>query len=766
MIDGGGGQHVGKINFSLLRGAGLLIIFLMVLYIPTETLRHPYVGVTLGWQEDSWVVRQTDPYGKAWKHLVRPGDRLISADGQDWPHPRDGQTEASLTGINTAAFQRGDGSILTISIKADRLDWVYSICSVAAAILLMAAGEFAHHRNSGSPLIRRYYLLNLLMTLILLTVFSTELTISDLVLSTASFWFPYALLSFCLSFVLRAVPVMWAKVFRFLRIIGLGFTCYIAVAVTRDFIPAWIRETLHGTVIVTLALILAMIGGYWQRLEHSERVHARVLAAALSLSLLPYLAMYAIPDLLHQSFLLAPELALLGLLPLSAAFLYILDKRTMVGTELYLPRLLLHVLYYAGMLLLLFWASAVRNPAQNVGLFVCFTVVTPLYRRKLRQLDESAPDRHSWKKRQKQKLSLRLAEADMVRDILHAAQEFLEAGMHAAGVCLIWHDGVQLHVQGTGLYSNPLPEEPVRWMEHSFWEKRLEAVRVYPIGNHGNFSLKGYICMGPKRNGSDYSEEELERVEAWANLVSRLLINAASLTAVSKASKSEPAVSRSQKGLMMQAQQTERMRLSYYLHDRLLQNLIFLSRDLEELAEGKQATPRQIGTWLKCLYDSQQDIRSLSDELYPHIVDKAGLEEALRWLLRTAAGQSGFETVLHYRWMAEPPSGLLKAALFRMLRELVRNVQKHAAASRVEMEVSAAAAEIRCTVKDDGTGFDTGDYRNRQSSGEGVHLGLISINQQLDEWGGTMEIQSATGEGTVITLRLPVSADEEGRKNT
>lgn len=755
--------------------AALLAIFLVLtVYIHMETLRHPYIGAVLQRAEEGWKVSELDPSGKAATEDVRLGDRVLAVNGLPVDKQFADKPKSSLVRASTAEFMRGDGSVYEIRIETESRDVLQSAVSIVAAVLLQIIGLLAYYKNPVSSAVRQFCLLNYVMALVILTVYSTELLVSDLILSLCSVWLPYLLLSFCVSFVLRAAPAVWSKALFCFRLACILFSCYTIWTVSQHEIPGWIRETVHLVFMMTLLFILLMIRLYWNSMDRVEKNHALGLGAGLCFSFLPYLFLYAIPDLLWNGYILAPEYALIGLVPLSGVFLYILDKRSMVDMNIYLPRLMVHILYYGGVFLLIAFANRMERPVWTAVLFGGFAAGTFVYRRGLRRSRQQAEGRKEWLEQQKLKLSIQIAETRNIQDILSLISDMLHRVVDVEGVCMVWHDGTRRVVHGTGRYKDISGyEEDARWLDRGFLERGFDFEYVVPVPGTAGTATAGYLCMGPKSNLSLFSMEEKRLIDEIGREAGRLLTNARLLTGLQKEfqhTKGQHACEphplhddiRQMNRLLMEAQQAERVRLSYYLHDRLLQNLIFLSRDLEEMANQGRADTRQIASWLKCLYDSQQDIRALCDELYPHIVDKAGLEESLRWLLRTAGEKGGLRAALHYDWPGEEPDPLLKSNLFRMIRELVHNVLKHAEATQLDVRVKRAEGEdIYCTVSDDGKGFDAGAFLEHIGSREGAHLGLVSVNSQIGDLGGEMELHSTPGEGTRITLRLRSAASSE-----
>lgn len=752
----------------------IAVIFLfLALYVHTETIRHPYIGAVLKYDHAGWRVSHVDATGRAAQGQVKQGDRLVSVDGIPAETKYAGQTHTSLNQVSTATFLNREGIVYELRFKATNADIWKSLFSMLLEALLLVTGWLAYRANPGSPIVQKFSLMNVVMALVILTVYSTEMALSNMILALSSVWLPYLLLSFCVSFVLRVIPRTWSTALSAFRVLSLLLTLCALWAVAQPEIPGWIRGTLHLVLLLVLLLLLATVAIHWKSLDGVEKNHALVLAAGLITSFLPFLLLYALPNFLGGWYVISPEYALSGLVPLSVIFLYVLNKRSMVDMQLYLPRLLIHSLYYGGVFVLFGLAYQVKQPFGVIALFGCFVAGSWVYRIYIKRSQEYAEGRRKWLEHQQYKLSIQVAEKRNIQDIFGMMGEMLHHIVDVEGVYIIWQEDQDTSpsFHGTGKYERFMggkhgAGKDQHLLERSYWERNFDFEYVVSLASPAEHGGKGYVCVGPKRNQSMFSSEEKRLIEDVCLEAARLLANAKLMAGIYKQyqhtkeqnSAYERHVTdiRQTNHLLLEAQHGERIRLSYRLHDHLLQNLIFLSRDLEELADLGTVNAKRLASWLKCLDTSQQEIRLLCDELYPHIVDKADLEESLHWLLRTAKEQSGLNVSLDYHWHTDtPPDSIIKSNLFRIIRELVQNVLKHAEASHLDIRfIQMPTEEICCVVSDDGKGFDAAAFSKKIRYMNGSHLGLISVYSQIEHLGGELDIRSKPGKGTVVTLRL------------
>jgi two-component system sensor histidine kinase DegS len=100
--------------------------------------------------------------------------------------------------------------------------------------------------------------------------------------------------------------------------------------------------------------------------------------------------------------------------------------------------------------------------------------------------------------------------------------------------------------------------------------------------------------------------------------------------------------------------------------------------------------------------------------------------------------------------------GEREMALFRVTREALSNVERHAETDCAELELDFGPEALTITVTDQGRGFDAGAPRRARQSGR---MGMAAMRERVDALGGRMEIQAAAGRGARITFRCPYGED-------
>lgn len=206
---------------------------------------------------------------------------------------------------------------------------------------------------------------------------------------------------------------------------------------------------------------------------------------------------------------------------------------------------------------------------------------------------------------------------------------------------------------------------------------------------------------------------------------------------------------------LMMVEERERRRIATILHDSVVQMLALSKLKLDGLRRAQANGLHERITEVYELIDkSISHTRTLTAELSPPVLYELGLPAAIQWLgdrLRAEHGIS-FELVEPKQW--QPVSEQARVVLFQAVRELLVNVVKHAAATKCRVVISRQGGSVRIEVEDNGGGIKTGVSTDYSAGG----FGLFNIRQRLAHLGGTLHVDTRSGEGTTVTLVAP--ADE------
>ncbi|MBI2860748.1 MAG: PAS domain S-box protein [Chloroflexi bacterium] len=220
---------------------------------------------------------------------------------------------------------------------------------------------------------------------------------------------------------------------------------------------------------------------------------------------------------------------------------------------------------------------------------------------------------------------------------------------------------------------------------------------------------------------------------------------------------------------VIQAQEEERQRISRELHDEILQTLILLYRRLDGAEKAIEHLPPAMTGFLpeaKQLAEKTiEDLRDFTRALRPPILDDLGIVASIRRLLSDFSKRAGVEAKMRVTGKCQRLSPDIELGLFRIAQESLRNVEKHARASRVSVVLTCSPDSTKLEMVDNGIGFDI-PVAPRHSV-DNKQLGLISMQERARLLGGDLDIRSRPGN-TSVTCLIPMDTSaatkEQGRE--
>jgi PAS domain S-box-containing protein len=212
-------------------------------------------------------------------------------------------------------------------------------------------------------------------------------------------------------------------------------------------------------------------------------------------------------------------------------------------------------------------------------------------------------------------------------------------------------------------------------------------------------------------------------------------------------------------GRLQAVREEERMRIAREIHDELGQVLTGLKIEITSLAKrlsnpGSNEKPEQLTARTQSiteLIDSAiQTVRKISGELRPGLLDAVGLAAAIEWHAKEFINRHGINCVLKI-----PAKGMIldqerSIAVFRILQEILTNVARHSQATEVTIAVEEQGNDLILKAQDNGRGIRASEFSNPNS------LGLLGMRERAYLFGGDVAIRGAQGQGTTVTVRIPL----------
>ncbi len=202
---------------------------------------------------------------------------------------------------------------------------------------------------------------------------------------------------------------------------------------------------------------------------------------------------------------------------------------------------------------------------------------------------------------------------------------------------------------------------------------------------------------------------------------------------------------------LIEAQETERRRVSIELHDQVGQILTAVKMNLHSLKQ--QCTAPEILASIEnnilVIDEAVDQVRDLSVDLRPSLLDDFGLVVALRWYLDRQAKNYGIDVEFISQSLPDDTrfAWELETACFRIVQEAITNVVRHAKATKVSVVLEKSGPDLILSISDDGIGFDLKALR-----GSAATLGLRGMEERAEALGGSLTIDSAPQSGTQVRV--------------
>jgi len=285
----------------------------------------------------------------------------------------------------------------------------------------------------------------------------------------------------------------------------------------------------------------------------------------------------------------------------------------------------------------------------------------------------------------------------------------------------------------------------------------IQSLLIVPLRYRAK--VNGTLCVAMYRQ-REFHQEEIDLLTAIGNQIGVAVENA-------RLYQQQQGVAEQMRGMqenlrfylqqVTKAQEEERKRISRELHDDTVQDLVVLSRQLDTLASGSELSKenrRNLEELWQKTNDIIKEVRRLSQDLRPAALDRLGLLPALERLASDTADYSGIETAVKVSGKERRLNEEVELVLFRITQEALRNVWRHAQATRVEIAVAFEKNRVKVTVSDNGKGFEIPDKLGTLA--RDGKLGLAGMQERAQLIGGELTVNSAAGEGSTVTVEVPV----------
>ena len=216
---------------------------------------------------------------------------------------------------------------------------------------------------------------------------------------------------------------------------------------------------------------------------------------------------------------------------------------------------------------------------------------------------------------------------------------------------------------------------------------------------------------------------------------------------------------------LTEVQERERRQLARELHDEMGQALTAIHMNLAAITKAlpAEASPylrERLGEAGQLTDQTLEQIRELSLDLRPPMLDDLGLLPTLRWYIKRYATRMNIRAELSVLGLEKRLPPAIETALYRVLQEALTNVARHAQASAVQIQLHYSAGTVVAQIEDNGCGFAVDRALAQENGGKG--MGLLGMRERVTLLGGDFHIESMTSKGTQLWLEIPLEIPMEG----
>jgi len=206
---------------------------------------------------------------------------------------------------------------------------------------------------------------------------------------------------------------------------------------------------------------------------------------------------------------------------------------------------------------------------------------------------------------------------------------------------------------------------------------------------------------------------------------------------------------------LYEAFEMEAKRIAHILHDESAQTLAVAYMEINEVsldAENADYSREKISNVLALLENVREQLRTLSHELRPLILDQLGLIPALKLLVNGVKERAGLKIEIIGGELVGRMPQQVETLMYRVVQEALANVSRHAKADTVTVRIWLENGALKCSVSDDGVGFNSKSEDMKEAQG----IGLLGMKERVAALGGNFVVDSEVGKGTVLISEIPL----------
>ncbi|KOS66975.1 histidine kinase [Lysinibacillus contaminans] len=756
-----------KRNRFFLAIAVYLTVGLYLFYIVYST---PLLGIYLKEDKGQWQI--TDPYYKDWaaKHQIAAGDIVLTIDGIQTELVPNIMYDFVIRAANDLTIKKPDGQILDVQINPlDIPQQFYSVLVVPFCyyLLTLLIVLYLYLTQKNTTLLNILILFMLTVSLAYISIGSSgRLNSVGIIVNRSSMLLCLVLLLRFLKSYFSFLNINWLF-FNNIKVLYIMPLLAFFLSVLGIVYPS--THNLYSNIILGLFLFLLMmiliilIVSYFKY----RAPQIKVLLISIIIPFLPFLFLYALPEILFHRFILSADLCSLFLMLIPYSFIFTQLTERMFDMEYLITRLRYYIsfafVFSVWLLVGLYWlANHILTVVEMVEIFffafisltVLFFIKEKLDYRQRKVLFSTKGDYIH----QLYTTIDKIGKAFKIEDLLEKFSREVALHLELNHVDVLTYD-----YQSQQLISKNESIDSLHNHVDSAIVELLQLGEIKKIDTcylafiHQDAHYKRILVLG-HNNSINLKEEELLWLELLLLYLNNFIDNTKMIEGLIEELKQMKQSDGNQlpwlNKLLWLRFEEEKYQLAQELHDTNLQEQLHIAREVDVLIHTKDSTDIQskLVKVHEQMIASMHDLRSYCENLKPPLLDTLGLNAALEKLLQKVISRADF--VLNHsidRLYLEDER--LNLMIYRLFQELLNNALKHSYATSVEIHLIERMDGFEITYSDNGVGCDLNDIMQSDS------MGIKGIQERVKAFNGQFHINSCIHQGMSIQITVSEGSD-------
>lgn len=733
-----------------------------LLYVPYS---KPYLGINLVEEKGDWVIEHThDQLVDGQK--ISAGDIVLKVDNIEIEDISYIKYDLTIRAANSLTILKPNGNI--IDIKPSGLDFserFYYILLIPACyyFLTLFVVCYLHYKQKHTSLLRLLILFMLTVSLAYVSIgASGSLDIIGIMVNRGSMLLCLVLLLHFLRNYYLFLKANWLlfnniKLFYLLPIMAMLLSY---VGIINNNLHNFLSYIVLATFLILLILILIILLLSYFKYKSPQ---LKILLNSVMIPFLPFLFLYAIPNILFHHPVLSAEISALFLLLIPFSFIFTQLTERLFDIEYHITRLryyvIFSVIFTAWFTLGLYWIAGkflTMTIMSGVSLFTFLSLIVLFY----------IKEKVDYRKRK----ILFSTKGDYIHQ-LYTAVDRIGKTIKLDELLEKFAQEVSLHLelehvfvltydydtnQFTSMVEGKFPINPMLMEDLKLGEIR-KIDKVYLAFLHQDAHYKRALVLG-HNNSIHLKDEELLWLELLLLYVNNFIENTKMVEELLEELKHMKQADEGQlpwlNKLLWLRFEEEKYQLAQELHDTNLQEQLHIAREVDVLINAKDTIEIQqkLVKIHKQMVASLHDLRAYCENLKPPLLDTLGLNPALEKLIRKVTERANFLLIytIDRLYLEDERMNLM---IYRLFQELLNNALKHSYATTVEIHLKEMDNGFEIVYKDDGVGCNVNDIIVAES------MGIRGMQERVKAFDGNFYIDTQINEGMSIRITVKEGSD-------